>query len=628
MNIQVQLCGMFILVLLALFYKSNITLQLYAEKVFFRAMCVSIISLSLDILSLVVISSRQNLPVLLVQFVCKSYVISLIWVGMSALLYVMTDIFSERMHERRTKQVVGITILQSLLVYILPISIFEEGESIYTYGPAVLCVYGFAVLYVAATIVILWVYRSRVNKRREFAVGLWMGIWILAAVIQFFNNELLVVGFASAIGVLILLVIMENPESNLDRRWGCFNSYALSEYVTQLMGRKEKFCILELSFSNADLLRGHNRHADERMRSLLYLLKKQKGVKAFKNVNAGLCFISAGEEQLKQVAGIIIEFFARDEALYEEVHLALVQSAGVFVNVEELFRFLNFINMEYGKNGGTLVLADEALIQRYREQYVIEQKISDALEEDRVEVFLQPIFSNEEKKFTSAEALVRIREKSGELLSPGLFIPVAEETGQILELGERVFEKVCDFLKNTEVIQLGIHYIEVNLSVIQCERSDLADRLIEIIEKYGVNPEFINLEITETASISARTTLLDNMKKLIEYGFSFSLDDFGKGESNLMYVVEMPVSIVKLDYDMSKAFFNSPKAKHVVRAVVGMAHGMDLKLVAEGIETREEIDGMYQEGIDYIQGFYYSRPLQMEHFLQFLKKSFIKQKAD
>ena len=168
---------------------------------------------------------------------------------------------------------------------------------------------------------------------------------------------------------------------------------------------------------------------------------------------------------------------------------------------------------------------------------------------------------------------------------------------------------------------LFIHYIEINLSVIQCEKKDLAERLTTIIERYGVDPKLINLEITETASISARTILLENMKKLIEAGFSFSLDDFGKGESNLMYMVEMPVSIVKLDYDMSKAFFKSSKAKHVVRAVVNMAHGMDLKLVAEGIETEDEKNDMYREGIDYIQGFYYSKPLPMKEFMEFIQKN-------
>ena len=232
------------------------------------------------------------------------------------------------------------------------------------------------------------------------------------------------------------------------------------------------------------------------------------------------------------------------------------------------------------------------------------------------------IYYNPEKAFTSAEALVRIRKRDGELLSPGIFIPVAEDNGQILELGERVFEKVCCLLRDTEITKLGIHYIEVNLSVVQCEKADLSERLISIIEKYQIDPGLINLEITETASIRARKILLENMKKLIAYGFTFSLDDFGKGESNLMYVVEMPVSIVKMDYDLSKAFFSSAKAKYVVRAVIGMAHGMNLKVVAEGIETETEVGTMHGEGIDYIQGYYYARPLPELEFLEFIRKNY------
>lgn len=259
-------------------------------------------------------------------------------------------------------------------------------------------------------------------------------------------------------------------------------------------------------------------------------------------------------------------------------------------------------------------------VDHYREKHLMEAEIANVLAEDRVEVFYQPIYSITENSFVSAEALIRIRTQDGELLSPGRFIPIAEETGQILELGERVFEKVCRFLKESEALSLGLRYVEVNLSVLQCEQANLSQRLISIIGQYGISPALINLEITETASISARITLLENMKRLIDYGFTFSLDDFGKGESNLMYVVEMPVSIVKLDYDLTKAFFNSPKAKQVLRAVVGMAHNMGLKLVAEGVETAEELAVMKKEDIDYIQGFYFSRPLPQSDFLDFLRR--------
>jgi len=621
MNIQMQICGMIILILLMVFYKSNKTLELYAEKVFFHALCFTMVSLSLDILSLVAIEYRLMLPMLLVNFICKTYIISLFWVGLTALLYVLTDVLTEKIQRRRSWQLVIVTVVQSLIIYALPIYIHETTEEVYTYGPAVLTVYAFAVGYVVATLVILYIFRNRVNKRRRFAVTLWMLVWIIAALIQFFNNDLLIVGFASAIGVLILLVIMENPESNLDRRLGCFNSYALSEYLKEMLGQGKKLSILSLSFGNVNLLEERRFYAEELFRDVLGQVKKQKNIRSFRNTNSDLLFLSDDEDALYRAGCDVLDYLTKDEELHKETRLFLVKSSKAFGTVEELFGFLTFLYTNYGNEKERVLPVGESIIEKYKQQYIVEQKITEALAEDRVEVFMQPIFDTAAQRFTSAEALVRIREKDGTLLSPGIFIPVAEDSGQILELGERVFEKVCEFLKNSEAIALGINFIEVNLSVIQCERRDLAERLVSTVEKYGISPERINFEITETASISARATLLANMKKLIEYGFNFSLDDFGKGESNLMYVVEMPVSFVKLDMDITKAYMNSLKAKQVVRAVVGMAHGMELKLVAEGIETKEELESMCREGIDYIQGFYYSKPLPMTEFLEFIRKN-------
>ena len=624
MNIQMQICGMIILVVLAVFYKSNRTLKLYSEGIFFWVMIVATTSLSLDILSLIAIEYRQTLPLILVHLICKTYIISLIWVGMCGTFYVLTEVLSKTKHQLLIRAMIITTSIQGLIVYALPIYIHEEGKEVFTYGPAVLCVYLFALLYVIATLVIIIAYRNRVSRRRRFAVSLWMIMWIIAAVIQFLNNELLLVGFATAMGVIILLVIMENPESNLDRRLGCFNSYALSEYAKELFRNKKKFSVLNLSFGNKKLLEDNKTYAEEMLRGMLNAVNRRKKVLAFKNTNADIVFISDDGDSLYRLGLDILAYFTKDTEWHKETSLALVKKCDSFANEEELFGFLTFLHKEYVNEKERVLPVGESIIEKYKKQFEIEQMITDALTEDRVEVFLQPIYANEEHCFSSAEALVRIREKDGSLVPPGLFIPVAEESGQILELGERVFEKVCSFLKNSNALKLGLRIVEVNLSVIQCERKDLAERLIAIADRYEVSPEYINLEITETASISARATLLANMKKLMDYGFKFSLDDFGKGESNLMYVVEMPVSIVKLDYDLTKAFFGSSKAKLVLRAVVSMAHGMELKLVAEGIETKEELISMCKEGIDYIQGFYYSKPLPMWEYLEFIEKNNVK----
>ena len=621
MNIQVQVCGLLVLLLLYVFYKSSKSLRLYSEKVFNIYLTVAIISLTMDILSIVAIEYRDKMSIWMVHGVCKGYIVSLIWLTMFALSYVLADLYSEQMHKKRSKYIMLICALQSCIVFMLPISIYDDDEAVYTYGAAVLCVYAFVVIYLIATIVVSIRFFKRLNKRRVLAVSLWMLIWIVAALIQFMNNELLIVGFASAIGSLIMFVIMENPEGNLDRRIGCFNSYALSEYLKNTIESNKQFSVLEISLDNFELLEESETNIDQIMRNILNFINREADTMAFKNFNSNLVIISSNGQKLKEAAEKILTKFSDDEVLSKEIKAVFVQDGNSFVSMDELFRFLTFIRMTYTEDNSKVLAVDEMIIEKFKEQYIIEQKIADALAEDRVEVFLQPIYSNKDGKFTSAEALVRIREKDGRLLSPGLFIPIAEVNGQIIELGDRVLEKVCECFKNTDILDLGIHYIEVNLSVVQCEMENLADRVIEIVKRYEIEPSRINLEITETASISARTVLLENMKKLIDYGFTFSLDDFGKGESNLMYIVEMPVSLVKLDYDMSKAFFNSIKAKHVVRAVVGMAHDLDLQLVAEGIETIEEIEGINQEGVDYIQGYYYSRPLPMPEFLDFLRKN-------
>lgn len=617
MNIQFQLCGLLVLIILYIFYKSHRTLKLYKEKVFNIVMVFVMVSLILDISSLIVIQYRDILSDFFVKFVCKTYIISLIWATWVTLVYIFTEILSEKEHRKKVYKFSLFTMIQSIIVYLLPIYIYDIGSVTYTYGPAVIFVYIFVAIYIILTLIFTFAYYKKMNTRRALAVIMWMYIWIVSAVIQFLNSELLIVGFASALGVLILFVIMENPEANIDRELDCFNSYALTNYLRQLFDRNMEFHVLEISFLNNHSLEEQGLDVYDVMKKILYISKQRDHVFVFKNIGLGLILISDNQDKLLSIFNEIHD----NLSLNKDVLFILSTHAQALDDTDHLFRFLSFAHTQYQDKNGPLFIVDHHMITKYKEQYIIEQEIEDALLEDRVEVFLQPIYSNHEKIFTSAEALMRIRTKDGNLLSPGIFIPIAENSGQIIELGERIFEKVCDFIKNTDIISMGVHYIEINLSIKQCEQNNLSQRLISIIEQYGINPQLINLEITETASISSRNTLLENMKRLIEYGFTFSLDDFGKGESNLMYVVEMPVSIVKLDYDLSKAFFKSSKAKQVVRAVVNMAHGMNLKVVAEGIEEENEVNAMNNENVDYIQGFYYSKPLPCYDYIQFLKNA-------
>ena len=141
------------------------------------------------------------------------------------------------------------------------------------------------------------------------------------------------------------------------------------------------------------------------------------------------------------------------------------------------------------------------------------------------------------------------------------------------------------------------------------------------MKQYDIDPKQINLEITETASTSLKNIMLNNMNKLIEFGVSFSLDDFGMGNSNLNYIIEMPVEIVKFDRILVNSYFNDSKAKLVINKIIEMIKSLKLSLVLEGIETKDIVDQALNLDIDYIQGYYFSKPINKEAFTEFLKNN-------
>ena len=610
MNIEFQLCGFLICALLLFFYIGKRSMQLYSERIFFCILVMTLLLITMDMVSVVAIAYRNRLPELLVEMICKLYASLLVIEGFMALVYILVDVLTEKKH-RRVLRILSVLVgIQALFIYLLPIGIFSEGRCVYTYGPSIILVYASAVTYLVSAIVVAYTKRRKINARRLLAFSLWVGIWLVAAVIQFLDNTKLIVGFAASLGMIILYVVLENPESNINWRIGCFNAYALEKYLKQLFERNAKFHIIEMSFVE------NSEEKESLIRKYIKEARSHKEVLIFKRIDMTFIFITTKEEEYERLRKWFALEQKRHTRLLRDIQLLCLKN-GLSVrepqNIQGIFQYYQKkLKGSFHMEGNEIT---PAMVEEYLNQGIVYDEIQSALAENRVEVFLQPIYSVAEKKYISAEALVRIRRTDGSILPPGDFIPVAESSGLIIELGERIFELTCRLFSENLLQQQGIRFVEINLSVVQCEYELLSQNLIRTLDRYGVNPSQINLEITETATMSARKKLLANMEQLLEKGCSFSLDDFGKGESNLMYLVEMPVTTVKLDYDMTKAFFKIKKAKNVVNSVIRMAHDMGMSVVAEGIETKEEFEHMVSLGVDYIQGFYFSRPLPLLEFL-------------
>ena len=281
----------------------------------------------------------------------------------------------------------------------------------------------------------------------------------------------------------------------------------------------------------------------------------------------------------------------------------------------------NFHDKSYN-TGGVLYAAELFKQDRFDMANNIDIIIEKALKNNSFKVYYQPIYSVEKGRFSTAEALLRLIDSEYGFVPPDMFIAAAERNGAIHKIGDFVLEEVCRFIASDKFAELGLDYIEINLSVTQCMHADLADKVMSTLKKYNLSPDKINLEITETAVAYAQSIMRQNLDKLSGAGVSFSLDDYGTGYSNMRRMIQLPLKIVKLD----KSFVDeqsNPKMWIAIQNTVKMLKDMNMEIVVEGIETQTMAKQFTDLNCDYIQGYYYSKPIPEDDFVEFIRKTHI-----
>lgn len=625
MNIKIQCCGLAILLIISFFFRQKKRLRIYTERLFVSIFRITLVNILLDILSLVVIACADRLSPHFVNYICKTYNFSLVLVAMSGLLYVLIDACPRALYQDIRRRSFYVVTAGLAAVYVTPIAYVTDskGQVLHTYGPSVIAAFALMLAFVIMTFWVLLRKKDQINPLRREAVVLWFSVWLCAIIVQIIAKDLFLVGFAGAVGVLILYVKLENPETYLDRTTGMFNNNALKSYLKDWYEARQRFSLFSLvleDFSNVGM--DKEEVARIRLEIVTYLRTFTKAL-IFRKSEDEIFLIFEYKDDADTALATLRKRFAsgwgQTQMVLHPGKIYITDSL-MLEDGDELLRMIRYVRQTEKKLYGRYsVQVTEEMVNRMRQEKHIEQLILKGIENDRVEVYYQPIYSTKERRFTCAEALVRIYDDDGRLVPPGLFIDIAEKNGMILRLGKIVFEKVCKLICEKKPEQYGLHYIEVNLSTVQCAYENLAEEFIGIMEKYQLQPERINLEITESASLHAKETLLKNMEIMMDYGIRFSLDDFGTGQSNLNYIMEMPVDIVKFDKQMSQAYFENQKSRYIMDNAITMVHGMELQIVSEGIEEEAQLRTMEELGIRYIQGFYFSKPLPEHEFLNFLQ---------
>ncbi|MEG3640781.1 two-component system response regulator [Magnetococcus sp. PR-3] len=255
---------------------------------------------------------------------------------------------------------------------------------------------------------------------------------------------------------------------------------------------------------------------------------------------------------------------------------------------------------------------------------LLESGLRNAVEREEFLLFYQPQMEVATGKLIGMEALIRWQHPEQGMVSPGEFIPLAEETGLVIPMGQWALKEACRQSK-VWMDQTGVPLrISVNLSGIQFRLTDFTDMVINTVKESGLPAHFLELELTESIAMGDVEETLEKLTILSDYGVLLAIDDFGTGFSSLSYLKKFPIDTLKIDQSFVRNCTTDSEDAAIIRAFINLAHSLNLEVIAEGVEHEEQLTFLAQESCDEIQGYFYGRPLNAENFETFMQEAFAK----
>ena len=488
-------------------------------------------------------------------------------------------------------------------------------------------------IWILAYSVICLVYNRNMISRQKFFLLLTLcPINVIGVVIQQYFPRYVVEILCTTFPLLFISLAVQKPEEIIDLTSGSLNYYAFREEIRRNLAAKRKLRFIAIKIIDFDQIK--NTIGKENVSSFLTNIIKFL-YSICNNDEYDVYYLSEGAfailtlrddaNEIDIIAQKTRNFFAAKHEIHNinlmfDFKMCFVRCPEDLKDYDSVMDFeKNLLNSVKEKN--TLVyLREIASSTDFQISNQIDRIIQHAIRDNRFEMYYQPIYEINTRQYVSAEALIRLKDDTFGFISPAIFIPAAEKTGAIHEIGDFVLENVISFISENNLEQYGIDYIELNLSVAQCIESNLSEKVMDLLKKYTVSPDKINLEITETSQDVNYDVIEQNINKLSDNGISFSLDDYGTGYSNILRISRLPLDIIKLD----KTFvddLDKPGMKTVISETIAMLKKMNKKILVEGVETYEQFDYFRNAGCDYIQGYYFSKPLPKKDFFDFMEAS-------
>ena len=632
MDYGTQLVALCVVLVVTIEFFQYRRVKLLSTELFEGFLGLSIFCIVCDIGCIYVSFHPQYFSILINRIIHQFFFASLSLVAFYVFIYI--DLRGRKVKNYSTLELLLRAI--PLIIAILGILFGDINYSVsvkgaYSYGTLVNIVYIMSATYCVMAIAVL----AYAVKNRHLVVKydfiFCFAAWLFIAIYQYLVPTASLISLAIALIVMFVYISFENSKENEDKDiHSLLSRNAFEMVIDELFGENKNFYVICFSMQNTTSLRSTYSLST----CLDCIAKSVKSIPDFSNRNIfrisefSFGFILFSKDELTDWSArykvsdkaLLIE----DSSIQPTYIVSAVECPTSADNAESLFSLISFCQSHYeAQNDHSVLIVDKEIADKRNYILSVERLIQRAVDEDGFYVVYQPIINTKTNRCESAEALVRLKDtKSFGFISPEVFIPVAERRGLISMIGDQVFSKVCQFIKDNEVEKLGLKYIEVNLSGIQIADPSIPFRLHQTVKSYGLDPKMINLEVTETALVRSGKVALDNMEKLKSFGYKFSMDDFGTGYSNLSQVAAVKYDLVKMDKSLIWPAFepNNEQARTIMIACIKMFHTLGISVVAEGVETSEQAEVLAANGVEFLQGYHYSKPVKEDKFLEFVQE--------
>lgn len=633
LNIRFQIAAIVIFLVVIIDYCRNKHLKMLSTRCFIGILLLTGIHLCFDVASVYCVTHTINIPYETNRAIHRGFMGSMIL--LIYLFYLYVDLFAKGQIRLVFKEAAISLIPLAFSTFMLfkgKLYFMVRGNHAYSYGSMAVGVYVCALIYLIRILQITYNTERKLTRHQRISIRIGLAFWTVFFLIQFLYPYILI----SSVGIialeLCLYLSFESQKENYDALTDTFNKNAFDLMSVEISHKDKKPVLINISWNNMKYFANIFGYTDSN--EGLGVLKG-----ALSSVFCGYIYRTRNntfsiflrkmpkKEKIEQLEAILKTLKHRGIGM--RCVVSVIDLNVYAKNDDDIHSLLSFAYHKLSDWETGVYYISQDMVDGKRRQEKIELMINDGLKNDGFEMFYQPIYSTKDKQFHSAEALLRMKDTTTiGFVSPEVFIPIAEDKGMIEELSDRVFELVARDIDECKMKEHGMKYMEVNLSRIQTVTPDIAAHLHSIFAAKGIDNSFINVEITETASVGSMKVLNRNIEELKSAGFSLSMDDFGTGYSNLAQINQVRYDMIKLDKSIIWPAFDEKLSEEqretsmrLLESTIHMMKAMGAEIVAEGVETKEMVDYLTQQGVDYLQGYYYSKPVNREMFIEFVKNN-------